>query len=84
MKVIVTCPPMLRMIDSFRDHFARYGVELTTPDVVQTLSVAQLKELVPQHDGWIIGDDPANREVFLTAATPETFIAAIAAAEARL
>lgn len=64
MKILVTCPPMLRMIDSFRPLFAEYGAEITTPDVVQTLSVEQLKELVPQHDGWIIGDDPATREVF--------------------
>ncbi|HJV25559.1 MAG TPA: phosphoglycerate dehydrogenase [Aromatoleum sp.] len=64
MKILVTCPPMLGMIDSFRPLFARYGVELTAAKVVQTLSVAELTELVPQHDGWIIGDDPANREVF--------------------
>jgi D-3-phosphoglycerate dehydrogenase len=64
MKVLVTCPPMLRMIDSFRELFHAKGVKLTCPNVVQTLSVADLKELVPQHDGWIIGDDPATREVF--------------------
>lgn len=64
MKILVTCPPMLRMIDSFRVLFAQYGVEITTPEVVQTLSVDELKVLVPQHDGWIIGDDPATREVF--------------------
>jgi D-3-phosphoglycerate dehydrogenase len=52
------------MIDSFRPLFAEYGAQITTPDVVQTLSVEQLKELVPQHDGWIIGDDPATRAVF--------------------
>jgi D-3-phosphoglycerate dehydrogenase len=64
MKILVTCPPMLRMIDSFRDRFARHDAEITTPDVVQTLSVEELKALVPQHEGWIIGDDPATREVF--------------------
>ncbi len=64
MKVLVTCPPMLGMIDSFRPIFAQHGVEVTAPKVVQTLSVAELKELVPRHDGWIIGDDPATREVF--------------------
>ncbi len=67
MKILVTCPPMLGMIDSFRSLFARYGAELTAPKVVQTLSVEELKALVPQHDGWIIGDDPANREVFTAA-----------------
>jgi D-3-phosphoglycerate dehydrogenase / 2-oxoglutarate reductase len=55
---------MLGMIDAFQLIFDHYGVELTAPQVVQTLSVSQLKELVPEHDGWIIGDDPATREVF--------------------
>jgi D-3-phosphoglycerate dehydrogenase len=58
-----TCPPMLGQIERFRPAFAKRGAELTCPQVVQTLSVAELKEIVPQHDGWIIGDDPANREV---------------------
>ena len=39
-------------------------VELTTPDIVQTLSVDELIEVVPEHDGWIIGDDPATAAVF--------------------
>jgi len=64
MKVLVTCPPMLGMIDSFRPIFDRHDVELTAPRVVQALSVGELTRLVPQHDGWIIGDDPATREVF--------------------
>ena len=64
MKILVTCPPMLGMIDSFRHIFEEKGIELSAPKVVQTLSVEELKEIVPQHDGWIIGDDPATREVF--------------------
>ena len=64
MKILVTCPPMLGMIDSFSSIFEKYGVEVTAPKVVQTLSVAELKDLVPKHDGWIIGDDPATRSVF--------------------
>lgn len=67
MKVLVTCPPMLGMIDAFHPIFQKYGVEVTAPKVVQTLSVEELKEIVPQHDGWIIGDDPATREVFIAA-----------------
>ena len=63
MRVLVTCPPMLRRMDDFMHLFESRGVEVTLPEVVQTLSVSELKELVPQHDGWIIGDDPANREV---------------------
>jgi D-3-phosphoglycerate dehydrogenase len=63
MKILVTCPPMLGQIDRFRPAFTQRGAELTCPSVVQTLSVAELSEIVPQHDGWIIGDDPATREV---------------------
>ena len=64
MKVLVTCPPMLGMIDTFRPLFEKHCVEVTAAKVVQILNVEQLIELVPQHDGWIIGDDPATREVF--------------------
>jgi len=64
MKILVTCPPMLGMIDSFRHLFEEKGIELSTPNVTQTMSVEELKEIVPKHDGWIIGDDPATREVF--------------------
>jgi D-3-phosphoglycerate dehydrogenase len=64
MKVLVTCPPMLGMIDTFRPIFEKHGVAVTAAKVVQTLSVEELVQLVPQHDGWIIGDDPATREVF--------------------
>ena len=39
-------------------------MSVTAPEVVQTLSEEALCELVPQHDGWIIGDDPATRSVF--------------------
>jgi D-3-phosphoglycerate dehydrogenase / 2-oxoglutarate reductase len=55
---------MLGMIESFRHLFEERGIELSAPNVVQTMSVDELKEIVPQHDGWIIGDDPATREVF--------------------
>jgi D-3-phosphoglycerate dehydrogenase / 2-oxoglutarate reductase len=64
LRILVTCPPMLGMIDSFRPIFDRYDVELGAPKVVQTLSERELIDLVPQYDGWIIGDDPATREVF--------------------
>ena len=63
-KVLITCPPMLRQIDQFREKFAELDIDITTPDVVQTLTVEELKDIVPQHDGWIIGDDPATSEVF--------------------
>ena len=63
-KVLVTCPPMLGMIDSFRSMFDELSIEVIAPDVVQILPEDELIALVPEHDGWIIGDDPATRAVF--------------------
>lgn len=65
MKVLVTCPPMIGLIDKFKPLFSEKGIDVDCPNVVQTLSVDELKSLVPHYDGWIIGDDPATKEVFL-------------------
>jgi D-3-phosphoglycerate dehydrogenase / 2-oxoglutarate reductase len=64
MKILITCPPMLRAIDRFLPEFERLNLEIHTPNVTQVLSEKELLDLVPQFDGWIIGDDPANRNVF--------------------
>jgi D-3-phosphoglycerate dehydrogenase len=55
---------MIRAIDSLKEEFTRRGAEVVCPEFRQTLSVSELLQLVPQHDGWIIGDDPAIAEVF--------------------
>jgi len=55
---------MLRQIDLFRPIFEEKGIELVTPNVVQTLSEEALMDLLPEMDGWIIGDDPATERVF--------------------
>jgi D-3-phosphoglycerate dehydrogenase len=62
--VLVTCPPMLGQIALFTDYAADCGLRLHPAKVTQTLTEAELKTLVPLHDGWIIGDDPATRAVF--------------------
>ncbi len=64
MRILVTCPPMLKQIDDYRHLFEEKGVELIAPNVVQVLTEEELIELVPTMDGWIIGDDPANSNVF--------------------
>ncbi len=63
MKILVTCPPMLRQMDQLAEEFQHRNWKTTTPEVVQTLSEKALCSLVPEHDGWIIGDDPANATV---------------------
>ncbi len=63
MKVLVTCPPMLGMIDEFIPIAAAQGMILTPAKVKQSLSEAALIAALPNYDGWIIGDDPATRAV---------------------
>lgn len=63
MKVLVTCPPMIGVQDQLGDALSAAGFETDFAEVVQTLSEDELKSLVPKYDGWIIGDDPATRDV---------------------
>jgi D-3-phosphoglycerate dehydrogenase len=63
-QVLVTCPPMLGVIEEFFAPAAELGMELVPARVTQTLSEAELRQRLPEMDGWIIGDDPANRGVF--------------------
>lgn len=63
-KVLVTCPPMLGQIGLFEDRFAELGWNVTAAKVVQTLSEDELMAMLPEYDGWIIGDDPATEQVF--------------------
>lgn len=62
--VLVTCPPMLGQIGLFTDFAAEHGLKLHPAQVTQTLSEEELQSLLPDYDGWIIGDDPATRTVF--------------------
>lgn len=64
MKVLITCPPMLGLIDQFKPLFEAKGIQVDCPQVTQTFSEEELQQLVPQYEGWIIGDDPATRAVF--------------------
>jgi len=63
MKILITCPPMLGMIDHFKNRFLDLDMSITTPDVVQILTEDELINILPEHDGWIIGDDPATYKV---------------------
>ncbi|NPD15519.1 phosphoglycerate dehydrogenase [Xinfangfangia sp. D13-10-4-6] len=58
---------MLGQIDLFMDYAAERGLKLHPAKVTQILSEEELKALLPDYDGWIIGDDPATRDVFETA-----------------
>ena len=54
---------MLGMLPELRPRLEARGLGVHAPEVEQTLPEAELLDLVPRFDGWIIGDDPANRRV---------------------
>lgn len=67
MKVLVTCPPMLGLFHEFEDKFVEVGLQGVAADVTQVMTENELMEALPGFDGWIIGDDPATRQVFQVA-----------------
>lgn len=64
MKVLVTCPPMLGLFNEFVSEFEKYGLHGIAANVTQVMTEEELIEVLPDYDGWIIGDDPATRRVF--------------------
>jgi D-3-phosphoglycerate dehydrogenase len=64
-KVFISCPPMIKQKESFKDAFSKLGIEPTWANVVQQHTEAELIKILPEFDGWIIGDDPCTRDVLL-------------------
>ena len=63
MKVLITCPKLIQNLDKYGDLLTSNGIEYFAPRVIQQLPIEELLRYVPEHDGWIAGDDPANREI---------------------
>jgi len=63
-RVLVTCPPMLGLIEEFDCLAQAKGLQLIPAETAQILSENELIDLLPDYDGWIIGDDPATLKVF--------------------
>ena len=55
---------MLGLYHEFETIFAQHGIVGVPTQVTQVMSESELKEILPNFDGWIIGDDPASRSVF--------------------
>ena len=63
-KILVTCPPMIGLLEEFKDlAFSKYELELVPIKTTQTLDQSELIKLSPLYDGWIIGDDEASLSV---------------------
>jgi D-3-phosphoglycerate dehydrogenase len=55
---------MLKQSFRYQELFKNFNLEVECPNIVQTLSEEKLCNLLPNYDGWIIGDDPATQKVF--------------------
>lgn len=62
-KILLTCPPMIGMVEEFQDEFKEAGFDVTIPKFTQEMTEEALVEIIGDYDGWIIGDDPATRRV---------------------
>lgn len=62
-RILVTCPPMLGLFEEFKGAFADAGLEGIPAETTQVLSEDELIAILPEYDGWIIGDDPASGRV---------------------
>ena len=64
MKILLTCPPMIARIEQYKEILKEKEIEIfIPPDFVQTCSEKELLQLVPNFDGWIVGDDTVSREI---------------------
>ncbi|MDP2856763.1 MAG: NAD(P)-dependent oxidoreductase [Bacillota bacterium] len=63
MRVLVTCPPMLGMLEEFVGFARERGLELVGAEVVQVLTEDALQHTIGEYDGWVAGDDAITRKV---------------------
>jgi D-3-phosphoglycerate dehydrogenase len=54
---------MINQRQSFEDIFQNLGIEPTWAKIVQQYTEQELIQILPEFDGWIVGDDPCTREV---------------------
>lgn len=63
-KVLLTCPPMIKSLNLYKDFLKINNLEVEVPFFIQVMKKEKLMEIIGNYDAWIIGDDPATREVF--------------------
>ncbi|PIE33852.1 dihydrofolate reductase [candidate division KSB3 bacterium] len=62
-RVLVTCTPMIKSLDTCQERFEVEKLDVVTPEVGQQLSEEELIEMVADFDGVITGDDPFTERV---------------------
>ena len=65
-KILITCPPMARMIEDsniLRHTIQKYRFDVTIPELGVVMSEDELVNMIGNYDGWIFADDPATDRV---------------------
>ena len=63
MKILITCPPMINRIATYKAILDSYNFTYYYPHFTQTMTEQALISMVPTYDGWIVGDDPVTNKV---------------------
>lgn len=61
--VLMTAPYMIPFLDRFKPEFAKYGIDLITPDVQERMEETDLLKYAGQFEGTICGDDRYTAKV---------------------
>lgn len=69
MKVLLSAPYMIPVVERFRPVFTHYGLDLIVPEVTERMDEAQILTYAGQFDAAVCGDDRYTRRV-LEACTP--------------
>ncbi len=64
MNILITCPPMMKMIKKYDNLFKINNMTYHCPEFTQVMTEEELIVILKNYDGWIIGDDPATKRVF--------------------
>ena len=56
---------MIKQRESFEATFNELGIMPTWAKIVQQFTEKELVDILPEFDGWIVGDDPCTRDVLV-------------------
>ncbi len=60
---------MIGMVSEFKSAFEEHQFSVDIPKFSQEMEAEHLIKIIGKYDGWIIGDDPANRDVISAGAS---------------
>jgi D-3-phosphoglycerate dehydrogenase len=62
-RVFISCPPFIQQKNEFIPLLEELDIVPTWADTVQQMTENDLIEILPNFDGWILGDDPCSEKV---------------------